>query len=156
MAKILLYTFNVSSSITIKIVREVTFPVSKYYLGSLKDLERLIRDEHFDYILGLGNYNGKSRYIRIECVYKNKYRYSNRQIINSGKSEYLSTWKLSKYKGSAIAKNVLYGPCNRSAYKMSALIDENNLLTKFAFIHIPKKCDFDTALELVNRWLKSV
>jgi len=51
---------------------------------------------------------------------------------------------------------VLYGPCNRSAYKMSALIDENNLLTKFAFIHIPKKCDFDTALELVNRWLKSV
>ncbi len=154
MSKILLYTFNVPSQITYKLVDQIEGDFTKYYLGSLKELQKIVLENKFDYIIGLGNYGRRNtKSIRIENTFINTY--GKKKINPESKDSYFSTWNLKEENGVVISNIPTIGPCNRSAYVLLDLIERNALHAKLAFIHVPKNSSIIFAKELLSRWLTS-
>lgn len=152
--KILVYTFKTPNQIVYKLLTKIDKDITKYFVGSLKQLQKSVREEKFDYIMGLGNYRKNAKYIRIENKFTNKY--GRKEIIANGENIYFADWELNKKEGVVNSNTPTLGPCNRSAYVLLDLIRKEKLNTKFAFIHIPKKYDFNQAFELLLYWLEEI
>jgi pyrrolidone-carboxylate peptidase len=154
MSTILLYTFNVPTQIAYKLVKKFEDQENTFYLGSLKNLKNTILENKFDYILGLGNYSKHAKNIRIESSFVN--RYGNKEIVKGGQYVYIAGWELKKEDGVVKSVTSTQGPCNRSAYVISELIERKVLHTKLGFIHIPKNFNSDKAYTLIHNWLNAI
>ena len=114
---------------------DIGMSVDKYYLGNLNSLAKHILETKPQYVLGLGDFRKDGKNIRVENVFVNKY--GRNKIVENGKEKYLATWKIPEQNKIVFSQLGSWGPCNRSGYILSKVIEDNNLDTKLAFIHVP-------------------
>lgn len=153
-AKILLYTFYNPRQLPFKILTSLKNKnVQKYFLGNLATMLKNIEKERYDYILGLGDYRKDSKKIRIETSFINKY--GRRRILEDSPEKFSSIWKISPTPQIYFSEKASNGPCNRSAYLITDLISKNNLLSKLAFIHIPKSYSPGKSLKFISSLVNS-
>jgi hypothetical protein len=153
--KILVYTFYNPRHLTFKLVNSLSESrVDKYYLGKLDSLLNLVKAGNYAYVLGLGDYRQGSSKIRIETKFVNQY--GRNKISATGNDAYPLTWNLTSVPGINYSEKPGNGPCNRSAYLISELIDKNSLSSKFAFVHIPGSYSFEVAQLTITNWLKEI
>lgn len=151
--KLLVYTFFNPGHLTYKVVKSLPSNINKYYLGDISSLTKGIIQNKYTHILGLGDYRKNSKKIRFETKFTN--RYGKKTIFPNGQKYYSSTWNF-PLSDTNISDKASNGPCNRSAYLISKTISDNNLKTKFAFIHIPTSFDFDQSKKIIEEWLNEV
>lgn len=154
---ILLYTFNNWNGFTFKLLNSIENPkISKLFIQSSSKLKKLfseISQSKYDFIIGLGDYRKTGKRIRIESFYINKY--GKNEIEKASKEKYFSTLNILTDDNAYIADNATNGPCNRSGYLISKFIEDNNLNTKFTFIHIPRRMDKIFTLNYLNNVIKN-
>lgn len=150
--QILFYTFPTWHATSFKLARFLQNTGYKVvYLGHLNTLLNHIKSGKYKYVIGMGKYRKNAVNIRIETLFQNKYR--KQQIIMGGIDFYESTWSLPIQDGVVVSKTLTHGPCNRSGYFALCTIAEHNLDTKFAFLHIPAKYNFDRTKIIFEHWI---
>lgn len=153
--KILAYTFFNHNHLTFKLLKSLEHNnLHKFYLGDINKLTRHILKSNYDHILGLGDYRRNTKRIRIEEEFVNKY--GKNKINEYGKDSYQSTWQLQLKENAYLSNKASNGPCNRSGYLISKTISENNLKTKFTFVHIPRSYNFTKSKTILEEWLSEV
>ena len=111
---------------------------NKYYLNPNESEIRNFQVSNNVFVLGLGQYSGKDKdKLRIETICKNKFR--NKLIDINGKSEYLISTQINPGVESKNACGIGNSYCNLLSYLIAS---KNN---NYAFIHIPKNFDIETA-----------
>jgi hypothetical protein len=111
-----------------------------------KYCKKLLIDQP-EYILGLGQYTGRDK----ECVWMET-ECSSRYGNNKENIEYLKIRPFLKETELIKKSNHIgYSYCNLVSYKISKLIQERKLKSKYTFLHIPKNMRIiEVALELNN------
>lgn len=82
----------------------------------------------------------------------NKYR--RKMIVKEGKEFLSASWDLPVLGRTIISEVATFGPCNRSGYLIESLIEEKNLKTKFAFVHVPTCLEMEKTKVIVEEWLR--
>lgn len=154
--KVLVYTFYNRWGKTSRLLYNLHNPdVEKFYINNgLRGVNQLIskiKTDEFDFIIGLGDYRKDAKRIRIESVFIN--RYGRKPIIDKVPSVLFSTASLVPCENSYIGDKPSNGPCNRSAFLLQNTINENNLKTKLAFVHVPRSFDSLTAEKILSNWI---
>ena len=146
MANIIFFSFR--GTFSEKVLNAL--PVSEKYfiLSNLAEIDVFIQRIAFlepDFVIGFGDYSGKDQdRLRIETICTNKFRKSlpDSNLIELGISEFLIAKTHSKY-----AKRIGNSFCNLISYRMMQKISHLKLETKYAFVHIPKTFQIDTAVD---------
>lgn len=175
--KILLYTFYKRWGLCSRVVWELTDSIrnadlrslhlDRYYINGLNGVNGLLKKvetEEFDCVIGLGDYRKDSKKIRIEERFVNKY--GKNLILTDGKDWYNSTWDILNKPHPAplligegtidISYNAGNGPCNRSAYLVSELIERKDLKTKLLFLHVPRKMDLEYTVGVIQNLIQNL
>jgi pyrrolidone-carboxylate peptidase len=135
---ILVYSFFSFGNTSYRFLRnlDVGERIKKYYLGNINSLVKHIVNNKYRYILGLGDSSRVAKRIKIEKVFGN--RYHKGEIVKNGKDSYCSNWNLPTTAEVVNSDKVTNASCNRSGYLIMKAIEENNLPTRFAFMHVPR------------------
>jgi hypothetical protein len=157
---LLIYTFFNLNGLTFKVLRNFKTERSdlkKLYIRGERGEKTLVNtllQNNYKYVLGLGDYRKDAKRIRIEAKFINKY--GKGKISETGLEFYNASWKLKPLDDMYISDKPSWGPCNRSAYKAARCIDENNLETKVAFVHVPRKLEQDYVLSVLAKWIDNL
>ncbi len=143
------FTHNKHLNISSEILSDLKCE-NKFYIDckttdiAIRDTELMLNEIsrlNPDLILGMGHYSGRDKsHLRLEQICKNKFR----DIILGETTEYYfgdyfkdkfdpEYFKLAYAMGNSF--------CNLSCYKISEVIEKNNLNSKLCFVHIPKSFD---------------
>ena len=114
-------------------------------------LKMLIHDQP-KYILGMGTYTGVDKdSIRIETITKNQFR--NDVIKNDfpiSKQIMISPF-VKESENTKLASALGNSWCNLISYKIMKLIENNELNSKYTFLHIPSSFNSDFAMDIIDR-----
>lgn len=149
--KYLIYCFKTPTTTAYKAVSKFEGFVDVLYLGKMDKLIDKIKNNNYDFILGIGNFGRNIKRIRVESKFVNKYR--KKETSLDGKSFYESTWKLYLFNNMYLTRGVTDGACNRSAYLVLKFVEENNLKSKLAFLHVARKYDLETTIKTIEKLL---
>lgn len=103
-------------------------------------INKYIRNDVYDLIVGLGDFYGEGNKIRIETVAKNVYGKETIYPLAPIKVE-LSLPEIEMYEPEffEITENMGTYNCNLVAFEIQLVIDKKNLGTKNLFLHLPKR-----------------
>lgn len=155
--KLLIYTFTARKNLTYKLLRKLDLKdTSRLYILGQQGVESLVTHilkNHYQFILGLGDFRKDARRIRIEAKFINKYGKS--KILEIGPKYYYATGKLPLSENLYLSSKASNGPCNRSAYLLADTIATHKLQTKLAFVHIPSSFKIHKAEKVITRWFNT-
>lgn len=103
-------------------------------------INKYIRNDVYDLIVGLGDFYGEGEKIRIETVTKNVYGKESIYPLAPIKLE-LSLPEIEMYEPNAfeITENMGTYNCNLVAFEIQLIIERKKLATKNLFLHLPKR-----------------
>lgn len=134
--------------------------LARYYINGLRGVSGLLKkieEENYDYIVGLGDYRKDANKIRVESKFVNKY--GRNEILEDGKDCYNADVGflqeiVDENKPHPIplllGEGTTNGPCNRSAYLISELIERKSLKAKLLFLHIPRESVLDCTEKIIQ------
>lgn len=162
--KTLIYTFYRWQCSTYKALRQAELTYSKpYYIRGLSGARRLmahLRSHAYTNVIGIADYRKNARRIRIEGKFVN--RFGKGMIDEAGSAEYFPSRELpipdditdkeGRLVESYVATSCHNGSCNRSAYLIAQMIEEEKLPTKLSFVHIPRSIPVAQIKRLLEYW----
>lgn len=165
---ILIYTFYRWQCSTYKALRQIDhISVKNYYFKGQRGLKIFlnhISKYEYKYILGIADYRKSARNVRIEGKFINKYGKS--KIIDGGEAEYMPTLildtdievhdKQGRNSKFYTANTAHCGPCNRSSYMCAKKIKDDALISKLAFVHIPRSIGVQEMVRMLNNFIKQL
>ncbi len=129
--------------------------VSSCYIlfeNNLNHYLEMIRHEQPDAVLGLGRYSGRDQdKIRVETRFTNRFR---NDFIDDRSEKVISVEPFFEVPDDMkIATAAGNSWCNMFSYKISQFIQNEDLDTRYVFLHIPKKMSWQAARECIDRSL---
>ena len=116
----------------------------------------VVRESNPDYILGLGQYSSSEK-IRIERLARNEWASKSepsRYIVKDGPKSATVTLELKSNGNSLVSHNAGRYFCNYSMYIL--LTNPKTKGIPFAFLHIPKSFDLDSAISFVETIIEEI
>lgn len=119
-----------------KVIYQVIFGHPRTFIN------KYIRNDVYDLIIGLGDFYGEGHKIRIETVAKNVYGKETIYPLAPIKVE-LSLPEIEMYEPEffEITENMGTYNCNLVAFEIQLAINKRNLKTKNLFLHLPKRAN---------------
>lgn len=126
------------------------------YIKNVQEAHKLAKHifyRKYDIVLGIADHNKNATKHKIETEFINQY--GKRKIIENGRESYFPTLHITPTKDSYLANHTTTGPCNRSAYLIAKMITENEMKTKFGFVHINKNATFTDLKATISNWIQT-
>lgn len=149
-----LYAFGFSkNNITTYILYNLNSPDMVYQIfpNNIEHFLKIVRYEKPTHLLGIGVYTGvDSESMRIENTCKNQFR--NEQIDKKLPKNFNFSINYFIEPGGCFKLATAMGNsyCNLVSYKIMNLINKENLVTRFTFLHIPKTFNKQLAVEQIS------
>jgi pyrrolidone-carboxylate peptidase len=136
-------------------LKKIVFPV-KFHKGQFI---HAIKEHKPDVVLGLGQCSG-GQWLRIETQAVNKRRHRReekaRPIIPGGPPRLRTNFKLNLGRQGKSSNNAGDYVCNYSMYVILDFTKRRQLPTRFSFVHIPHRYDYNKALRILARAITKI